>query len=145
MPSSNVGWSSTSGGRKLISGKNHVKISAQSELWISRNIRNNLRPDLGSAKQKRTEREIQSRRGSRPSAAMETMDQRGNPPPIWGGEAKVEEEGGGLSPPHFRWRRSATGATIVTAIYISNLATVNTNSPPLCSGVTPLLPAVIST
>jgi hypothetical protein len=44
------------------------------------------------------------------------------------GEAKEEEEeGGGLSPPLSRWRRSAVGARIVTAIYINNLATVNTN------------------
>ena len=48
-------------------------------------------------KQKRTEREIQSRRGSRPSAIMEAMDQRGNSPPIYG-EDKVEEEGGGPLP-----------------------------------------------
>ena len=61
--------------------KKYVKISAQSELQISRNIRNSFRPDLGNAKQKRTEREIQSRRGSGPSAAMETKDQRGNPSP----------------------------------------------------------------
>ena len=54
--------------------KNRVKISAQSELRISGNIRKGFRPDLGNAKQKRTEREIQSRRGSRPSAAMEAMD-----------------------------------------------------------------------
>ena len=33
-------------------------------------------------KQRETERRIQSRRGSRPSHAMETMDQRGNPSPI---------------------------------------------------------------
>ena len=38
--------------------------------------------DQKNAKKKRTEREIQSWRGSRPSAAMETMDQRGNSPPI---------------------------------------------------------------
>ena len=60
------------------------------------------------------------------------------------GEAK-EEEGGGLSPPLSRWRRNTVGARIVTAIYVNNLAAVNTNSPPLCNGVTPLLPAVIST
>ena len=43
-------------GRKeaYIQKKNHVKISAQSELRISRNIRNGFRPDQGSAKQKRT-------------------------------------------------------------------------------------------
>jgi hypothetical protein len=62
--------------------KNLVKISVQSKLRISRNLRNREGPDLGNAKQKRTEREIQSRRGSRPSAAMEAMDQRGNSPPI---------------------------------------------------------------
>jgi hypothetical protein len=77
-----VGWSSTSGAKKLISEKNHVKILVQSELRISRNIRNDSRPDLGNAKQKRTEREIQSRRGSCPSATMEAMDRRGNSPPL---------------------------------------------------------------
>jgi hypothetical protein len=54
--------------------------------------------------------------------------------PSWG-EAKEEEEGGGLSPPLSRWRRSAVGATIVTAIYINNLATVNTNFLPLYAAV----------
>ena len=51
------------------------------------------------------------------------------------GEAKEEEEGGGLSPPLSRWRRSAAGARIVTAIYINNLATVNTNNLPLYAAV----------
>ena len=54
--------------------KNSVKISAHSELWISRNLRNREGPNLGSVKQKRTEREIQPRRGSCRSAAMEAMD-----------------------------------------------------------------------
>ena len=72
----------SSGARKIIYGKNRVKISAQSELRISRNLRNSEGPDLGNGKLKRIEREIQSRRGSRPSTAMEDMDQRGNPPPI---------------------------------------------------------------
>ena len=70
VPSSNVGWGSTLGARKLISGKNRVKMSAQSELRISRNIRNGFRPDLGNEKHKRTEREILSWRGSRPSATI---------------------------------------------------------------------------
>ena len=51
------------------------------------------------------------------------------------GEAKEEEEGGGLSPPLSRWRRSAAGARIVMAIYITNLATVNTNFLPLYAAV----------
>ena len=36
--------------------KNRVKISAQSELRISRNLRNREGPDLGNAKQERIER-----------------------------------------------------------------------------------------
>ena len=36
VPTSYVGWGSTSGARKLISRKNRVKIAAQSELRISR-------------------------------------------------------------------------------------------------------------
>ena len=59
-----------------------AKVSIQSDLRISRNIRNGFRPDQENAKQKRTEREIQSRRGSRPFAAMEAMYQRGQSPPI---------------------------------------------------------------
>jgi hypothetical protein len=62
--------------------KNRVKISAQSELRISENLRNSEVPDLGNAKLKITEREIQCWRGSCPSTAMEAMDQRGNSPPI---------------------------------------------------------------
>ena len=82
VPFSNVGRSSTSGARKLISRKKRVKISAQSELWISGNIRNGFHPDLGNAEQKRIEGQIQSWWGSRPSAAREATDQRGTSPPI---------------------------------------------------------------
>ena len=97
VPTSYVGWGSTLGARKLISGKNRLKISAQSELRISRNIRNSFRPDLGNAKQKRTEREIQSRRGSCPPPPWRPWTRGGTLLPSRG-EAK-EEEGGGLSPP----------------------------------------------
>ena len=45
-------------------------------------------------------------------------------------KAKEEGEGGGLSPPRFRWRRSAAGAIIVTAIYTNNFSAIITNSPP---------------
>jgi len=62
--------------------RNRVKISAQSELRISGNIRNGERPESGTQKQRETKRQIQSRRGTRPSAAMEAIDQRGNPSPI---------------------------------------------------------------
>ena len=45
-------------------------------------------------------------------------------------KVKEEEEGGGLSPPRFGWRRSATGAIIITAIFTNNFTAVITNSPP---------------
>ena len=44
----------------------------------------------------------------------------------------------GLSPPRFRWRRSAAGAIIITAIYTNNFTTVITNSSPLYAAVYPL-------
>ena len=59
---------------------------------------------------------------------MEAMDQGGTLLPSRGEAKEEEEEGGGFSPPRVRWRRSAAGARIMTAIYINNLATVNTNS-----------------
>lgn len=54
VPSSNVGSGPSSGTRKIIYGKKCVKISAQSELGISENLRNREGPDVGNAKQKRT-------------------------------------------------------------------------------------------
>ena len=60
----------------------------------TQNIRDGFWPENRNVKQKRTKREIQSQRGSHPSAAMEAMDHRGNSPPIQG-ESKEEEEGGG--------------------------------------------------
>ena len=47
VPSSNIGSSPSSGARKIIYGENHVKIIAQSELWILVNLRNHEGPDLG--------------------------------------------------------------------------------------------------
>ena len=83
----------------------------------------------GTQKQRETERQIQSRRVSRPSHAMEVMDQRGTLLPSTG-EAKEEEEGGGLSPPLSRWSRSAARAIITTTIYTNNFTAVITNSSP---------------
>ena len=52
---------------------NRVKISAQSELRISENIRNAERPESGTQKQRETDPILE---------AMEANDQRGNPSPI---------------------------------------------------------------
>ena len=59
-----------------------AKDSPQSELRISGYKRNGERPDLRTQKQRETERQIQSRRGSRPSYAIGAKEQRGNPYPI---------------------------------------------------------------
>ena len=59
-----------------------TKVSGQSELRISGNIRNGERAESGTQKQRETERQIQSQRGSHPSHAMGAKDQRGNPSPI---------------------------------------------------------------
>ena len=50
-------------------------------------------------------------------------------------EVKEEEEGGGLSPPRVRWRRSATGAIIITTISTNNFTAIITNSSPLYAAV----------
>ena len=119
-------------GRKKanIQRKIWAKVSAQSELRISGNIRNGEREESGNAETEReTERQIQSRRGSRPSQAMGAKDQRALLPSRE--EVNEEEEGGGLSPPRFRWRRSATGGIIITAIFTNNFTAIITNSSPL--------------
>ena len=60
-----------------------AKASTQSELRISGYKRNGARAELENAETERDiERQLQSRRGSRPSHAMEAKDQRGNPSPI---------------------------------------------------------------
>ena len=59
-----------------------AKDSPQSELRISEYKRNDEGEGSGTQKQRETERQIQSRRGSRPSQAMGAKDQRGNPSPI---------------------------------------------------------------
>jgi hypothetical protein len=111
--------------------KNPLKISAQSELRISGNIRNAERPENRNVKQKRIEREIQSRRGSCPPGAMVAMDQRVTLLPSRGKAKQEEEEGGGLSPPLSRWRRNAPEGTIVMAIYTNNFAAFTTKFLPL--------------
>ena len=129
-----VSWTSTSGARKLISGKNHVKTLAQSELRTSGNIRNGFRLDLGT--RNRREQRGRSNLGGAPA-----------PPPPWRpwtrggtllpsrGRPRKKKKEGALSPSLSRWCRSAAGARIVTAIYINNLATVNTNFLPLYAAV----------
>ena len=61
-------------------------------------------------------------------------------------EVKEEEEEGGPSPPCFRWRRNAAGGHHHHHDLHQQLHCLHHQLfPPLCSGVTFLLPAVIST
>ena len=113
--------------------KNHVQISAQSEIWISGNIRNGFRPDPRRETEGNREGDPISE-GLPPLRRHEGHGPEGDPSSHLGGEAKEAEEGGALSPLS-RGRRNAAGARIVTAIYINNLATVNTNFLPLYAAV----------
>ncbi|KAE8767755.1 hypothetical protein D1007_60860 [Hordeum vulgare] len=53
-----------------------LKVAARSQLRFSRNLRNGEGPENRNAKQKRTQREMQTLSGSFPSTSMEAMDQR---------------------------------------------------------------------
>ena len=55
------------------------KSAADAELTVEETVKGQK---IGLGNRRETEGEIQSRRGSRHSAAMEAMDQRGNHPPI---------------------------------------------------------------
>ena len=72
-----------------------AKVSGQSELRISIYTRNG---ETEPGENAETERQIQSRRGSRPSQAMGAKDQRGNPSPIQGGGQGRRRRRGALSP-----------------------------------------------
>ena len=82
--------------------------------------------NLGTQKQRETERQIQYRRGSRPSRAMEAMDQRGNPSPIWGGGQGRRRRRGALSPSLSVAPERRRGHHRVTAIY-TNTSVIFTN------------------
>ena len=145
MPTSYVGWTSTSGARKLISRKNRVKISAQSELRISGNIRNGFRPDLGNAKQKRTEREIQSRRAPGPPPPWRPWTRRGTLLPSRGRPRKKKKKEGGSPPSLPVASECRRGKDRDDDLHQQSCYCHHQLSPPLCNGVTPLLPTVIST
>ena len=109
-----------------------AKVSGQSELRISIYIRNGERAAEESAE---TERDRSNLRGAltpptpwRPWTRGETLLPSRE-------KVKEEEEGRGLSPPRFRWHRSAAGAIIVTTIFTNNFTAVITNSSPLYAAV----------
>ena len=126
------------------SEKNPLKISAQSELQISGNIRNGFRPETGT-RNRREQRERSNLGGDpplrepwRPWTRGETLlPSRGRP-------SKKKKEGGSLpSLPVVPERRR--GNHCDGDLHQQLRRRHHQLSPPLCSGVTPLLPAVIST
>ena len=126
--------------------KNHVQNSAQSELRISGNLRNGERAESENAKTER-DREIDPiSEGLLPLPSHGSQGPEGKPFSHLGrSSSKKNKKGGSLPlasggtgmPPGQRsgWRSTST-------ILLPSTPTL---SPPLCSGVTPLLPAVIST
>ena len=129
VPTSYIGWSSTSGARKLISRKIVLNLSA---IGVT-DLREYEKLFLARSRECVIE---EYREGDPISEGLPPLRRHGDQGPEGElsspsrGEAK-DEEVGGLSPPRFRWRRSAIGAMIGTTIYVNNLATVHTNSLPL--------------
>ena len=78
--------------------RDRVKISAQSELWISGNIRNGEREESGNAE---TERDRSNLGGALAPPTPWRPWTRGETLLPSTGKVKEEEEGGGLSPPRF--------------------------------------------
>ena len=100
--------------------KGHVKISAQSKLRISGNLRNREEGHIWETRNKR-EHKGRSKLGGAPAPLQPWRPwTRGGTLLPSRGEAKEEEEG---------------GARIMMAIYINNLATVNTNFLPIYAAV----------
>ena len=73
-------------------------------------------------KTERQREEIQSRRGYHPSESHGGQGPEGRTSPHLGGGHGVGSRRGSLSPSLSRWRRSATGGTIITAIVFINVA-----------------------
>ena len=126
-----VSWTSTSGARKLISGKKIVLKSQEIGVMDLREYKKRFSTRSG-------ERETEENREGDPiSEGLSPLRRHGGhgtdgePSSHLGGGQGRRRRRRGLSPPRFRWRRSAIGATIGTAIYINNLAIVNTNFLPL--------------
>ena len=100
------------------------KVSIQSELRISGNIRNGERAE--ECRNRERQRDSSNLGGAlapptpwRPWTRGETLLPSRE-------KVKEEEKEGGLSPPHFWWRRNTAGAIIITAIY-TNTSVIITN------------------
>ena len=109
----------------LYPDKEHVKISAQSELRISGNLRNSERPESGNAETERDRETYPISKGLSPLPRHGDHGPEGKPFSHLGGRSRKKKKEGALSPLS-KWHRSAIGAIIVTTIYINNLAAVNT-------------------
>jgi hypothetical protein len=134
-------------GRKeaYIEKKNHVTISARLELRISGYLRNGERPKKENAKQKRNRERDPISEGLLPSKSHGGHVPEGKLSSHLGGRPRKKKKEGALSPslpvvPERRRGNHRDGD-----LHQQLRRRQHQLSPPLCSGVTPLLPAVIST
>ena len=83
--------------------------SAQSELRISGNLRNGERPESGSAETEGNRERDPISEGLSPLHHYGSQGLEGKHLSHLGGRSRKKKKEGGLSPPRFRWHRSATG------------------------------------
>ena len=107
--------------------KNRVKMSAQSELWISRNIRNSFRPDQKNVNRSEVRGRSNLGRAPAPPPPRRPWNRGGTLLPSRG-EAKEEEGGGCLSPSLPGASQRRRGNHRVTAIYSKNSVIFTNNS-----------------
>ena len=123
-----------------------AKVSTQSELRISGYKRNDERAKSGNAETEGDRETDPISEGLSPFPCHGDQGPEGKPFSHLGRRSRKKKKKGGPSPPCFRWRRSAIGGHHDHRNLHQQLHRHHHQLlPPLCSGVTPLLPAVIST
>ena len=125
--------------------KNHVQISAQSELRISRNLRNGERAESESAETERDREMDPISEGLSPLPRHGGQGPEGKPFSHLGRRSRKEKKKGPLSPSLPVAPEHRQGHHHHRNVHQQLHRRHYQLFPPLCSGVTPLLPTVIST
>jgi len=112
-----------------------AKVSGQSELRISIYIRNGETEPEQNAEPERNREIDPISEGLSPLPCHGGQGPEGKPFSHLGRRSRKKKKKGGPSPPCFRWRRSAAGASVITAIFTNNFTAIITNSSPLYAAV----------